>query len=113
MLSLEEKKRIINVVSELIVNYTTIEAIKNELEEVKNKLGEKIYVGEYKGKGKNTTYQLNKSIEIFKSVLEIYKTGNDAPRNGKIGGYVIFNNTAHNRRVLKVIDDFLNVLKYN
>lgn len=113
MLSLVEKKRVIQVISESIVNYTTIETIKNELEEVKNKLGEKIYIGEYKGRGKNTTYQLNKTIDILKNILEVYKAGNDAPRGGKIGGYVIFNNTAHNRRVLKIVNDFLNVLKYN
>lgn len=77
---------------------------------VLNNLGEKTYIGEYQGYGRHCHFEINYSLMILKQFINIKEKGNDAPRGGQQGDYVIFKKNNKNKEMLEFIKSILETM---
>lgn len=76
--------------------------------ELENNLGNKIYLGEYKGNKRNGYYfELNYSLMVLRKFIDIKEEGNDAPRGGQQGNYLIIKDSKKNKEILEFIKSIL------
>lgn len=75
--------------------------------EIRDNLGNKIYLGEYKGIGKHIHFELNYSLIVLRKFIDINKEGNDAPKGGQQGNYIIIKNSKKNKEILDFIKSIL------
>ncbi len=85
---------------------TTIDTIDYIL---KN-LGQKTYIGEYQGYSRHCHYEISYAIIIIKQFVDIKEKGNDAPRGGQIGDYVIFKKNNRSKEILEFIKSILETM---
>lgn len=71
---------------------------------------EKIYVGNIVGQGAWTRYQLSEGILLLSNVLKVKSRGNDAPKGGQTGDYIIFANSRENKEIINFIDKLLSCM---
>ena len=84
-----------------------ISIIKNEID---IDLENKIYVGNIVGQGAWTRYQLSDGIRLLSYVLKVKSRGNDAPKGGQTGDYIIFANSRENKEIINFIDKLLSCM---
>lgn len=108
MLSIINKKEIVKKVNSEI---KTDKQIRNLIFTCQDILKGNIkqYRGDYKGSGRHTQYVLNKEVSILKNLL-CSISGNDAPKNGKIGDYIIFKNNVKNKDILIFLVEYLTII---
>lgn len=78
--------------------------------ELENNLGNKIYLGEYKGNKRGHYFELNYSLMVLRQFIDIKEKGNDAPRGGQHGDYVIFKKSNKNKDILEFIKSILKTM---
>lgn len=84
-----------------------ISIIRNEID---IDLEKKIYVGNTVGQGAWTRYQLSEGILLLSNVLKVKSRGNDAPKGGQTGDYIIFANSRENKEIINFIDKLLSCM---
>lgn len=94
-------------------NQQQIKMFLKDLEYIQTgiELSKKLYLGSYEGSGKNTHFIYNTTMNFCKDILKIKESGNDAPRNGQHGKYIIFSNNKNNIEIIKFLFEFVEVLK--
>lgn len=85
---------------------TTIDTIDYVL----NNLGEKTYIGEYQGYGRHCHFEISYAIIIIRQFIDIKEKGNDAPRGGQHGDYVIFKKNNVSKEILEFIKSILKTM---
>lgn len=79
--------------------------------ELENNLGNKIYLGEYKGnKRRGHYFEFNYSLMVLRKFIDIKEEGNDAPRGGQAGDYVIFKKNNISKEILEFIKSILETM---
>ena len=82
----------------------------NTIDYILKNLGEKIYIGEYQGHGRHWHYELFYAIIIIKHFVDTKEEGNDAPRGGQAGDYVIFKKNNISKEILEFIKSILETM---
>lgn len=88
----------------------TAEQIEDIRKDIDIQLGIKIYVGENTGRGSWTRYKLSEGVQLLKRFLKIKSEGNDAPKGGQTGNYVIFADCRENKEIINFIDKLLSCM---
>lgn len=94
-------------------NQEQIRIFLNDLQYIQTgiELSKKLYLGNYEGSGKHTHFVYNTTMNFCKSILKIKESGNDAPRNGQHGKYIIFSNNKNNIDIILFLFKIIEVLK--
>ena len=108
MLSLAVKREVIRVITSDLKTNKDIQELKKVCCDILSG-NNKQYKGVYKGTGKHTQYIINKYVNNLKYILD-FKAGNDAPKGGKIGDYLIFKDNTKNRDVLLLLIEYLTII---
>lgn len=85
----------------------TVEQIEEIKKEININLEDKIYVGRKVGQGTWTRYELLDGVKLLSKILKIKKIGNDAPKGGQTGNYILFANCKENKEAIIFVDKLL------